>query len=79
MSEIKLVMDSPQEYLGGNKCRLKTNRYANGSVVIEIADFQIDTETTESMAKDLQKFKEFQQHIVELETALNQKPIEKKA
>lgn len=79
MGEIKLVMDSPQECLGGNKCRLKTNRYANGSIVIEIADFQIDTESAESMAKDLLKFKDFQLHIVELETALNQKPVEKKA
>ena len=74
MSDIKLVIDSPQDSLGGNKCRLKTNRYANGSVVIEIADFQIDTTSLETMTNDLAKFKDFQIHIVELETSLNTKP-----
>jgi len=74
MSDIKLVIDSPQDSLGGNKCRLKTNRYANGSVVIEIADFQIDTTSLETMTNDLEKFKDFQIHIVELETSLNTKP-----
>ena len=73
MAEMKLVIEQPTESVGGNKCRLKTNRYANGSVVIEILDFQIDTTNTETMKNDLEKFKEFQTHIVELEQALNTK------
>lgn len=76
MSELKLVLDSPVESLGGNKCRLKTNRYANGSVVIEINDFQIDTTNTETISKDLEKFKTFQETIADLERALNTKPKE---
>jgi hypothetical protein len=79
MSELKLVIDSPTENLGGNKCRLSTNRYANLSVVIQISDFEVDTTNADTILKGLEKFKEFQQHIVELEQALNQKPAEKKA
>jgi len=74
MSEMKLEIENPKESLGGNKCRLKTNRYANGSVVIEIADFEIDTTNAETMVAGLEKFKDFQVHIVELEKALNTKP-----
>lgn len=74
MSELKLVIDNPTETLGGNKCRLKTNRYANGSVVVEIADFEVDTTNADTIKNGLEKFKEFQQHIVELEQALNKKP-----
>jgi len=77
MSEMKLVIENPQDSVGGNKCRLKTNRYANSSVVIEVADFEIDTTNLETMQKGLETFKQFQTHIVELETVLNQ-PKEKK-
>lgn len=75
---MKLVIEQPTESVGGNKCRLKTNRYANGSIVVEIQDFSIDTTNTETMQKDLEKFKDFQLHIVDLESALNSKPTEKK-
>ena len=73
MAEMKLVIEQPTESVGGNKCRLKTNRYANGSVVIEISDFQIDTTNLETMQKDLDKFKNFQLSVVDLEQALNTK------
>jgi len=75
MAEMKLVIEQPTESVGGNKCRLKTNRYANGSVVIEIADFQIDTTNTDTMKVDLDKFKNFQEAIVVLEQALNIKKV----
>lgn len=72
---MKLVIEQPTESVGGNKCKLKTNRYANGSVVIEIADFQIDTTNTETMKNDLEKFKNFQESISTLEQALNTKKV----
>jgi len=75
MAEMKLVIEQPTESVGGNKCKLKTNRYANGSVVIEIADFQIDTTNTETMKNDLEKFKNFQESISTLEQALNTKKV----
>jgi hypothetical protein len=76
MSDIKFVIDSPVETVGGNKCRLKTNRYANGSVVIEIADFSVETTSLETMKNDLKKFSDFQLLIVDLEKAFNTKPKE---
>jgi hypothetical protein len=75
MAEMKLVIEQPTESVGGNKCKLKTNRYANGTLVVEIADFQIDTTNTETMKNDLEKFKNFQESISVLEQALNTKKV----
>jgi hypothetical protein len=75
MAEMKLVIEQPTESVGGNKCKLKTNRYANGTLVVEIADFQIDTTNTETMKNDLEKFKNFQESISTLEQALNTKKV----
>jgi hypothetical protein len=71
VSELKLVVDSPEETLGGKKCRLKTNRYQNGKVVIEIADFQVDIETAQTISDGLNNFKSFQEQLLEIEKQLN--------
>lgn len=72
MNGINLVVGNNEDNLGGVKCRLRTNRYANSNCVIEIVDFEIDTTNVETIARDLESFKQFQNHIKDLEFELNQ-------